>query len=109
MNFDQINQQETDEAIAREQAAAKAKAQAEKGQLVMELGKLEALQADENYAFFVERHLVPILQEEHDAALDPELDDEKRKKHVQRHHTANKILFSLQIEIKRLRDLIADE
>lgn len=103
MNFDQSTQESQEFEAAQREAAEKNKRDLAKAQAAEQFDKLDRLKKNEDFNWFVGLHLIPMLQHEHDEALNLGNGTISRDAHAQRHDILNKALFLLQTEHERLR------
>lgn len=107
MNFDQADEAATELEIAKQALEAKKAVDLEKSQAAVDYDHLDRLSKSHDYAFLLERYLIPMLKAEHDGAIDVAMTTAQREIHVQRHHQANAMLVTLQVEHERLRQILA--
>lgn len=107
VTFDEAEEAQTELEIAKLELEARKLVETEKAAAVVEYDHLDRLSNNQDYAWLLERHLIPMLKTEHDGALDVALSPAQREVHVQRHHQANAMLIVLQVEHERIRQLLA--
>lgn len=108
MTFDEAMEQQTKLGLEKQQSEEKDKRDKEKAQWAEDLEKLDALSYNEHFKWFSIKYLLPMVQEQHEFALDViGRTPEQRNNAAQQHYRANEMFTLLARERQRIASELA--